>query len=411
MRVLLVNKFLERRGGVETYVLGLGDLLQGVGHDVQYFGMDGPNRIVGNDWGIYAPRIELRGSQGLGRAVDVARTIRSQENHDLMAELLERFQPDVVHFNNIHYHLTPSVIEAAAEYRSGADGPVFLVMTMHDYHCVVPCDGCMNNSSYEVCDSCLDGRYLRCAARGCTRGGRAKSIVAALESWYWHRRGTYRLLGRVVCPSLCMKGRFDQSPDFAGSTVHLPNFTSVERTRAAEKGGYVLYFGAYNRDKGVGTLLSVARRHPEIPFVFAGRGPLAGEMRGIPNVRDLGFLEGERLRDVVARASLAVVPSEWFENSPFTVLEALSAGTPVLGSDAGGIPELVEDGVTGELFRFRDEGDLERRLVALWNDPARLDRYSRGCASFEPMSPARYVAEIERAYAAAARIETEALPG
>lgn len=403
MRILMVNKFLGRRGGVETYVLGLGELLSNAGHEVQHFGMDGEERLVGNDWGIYAPDMELGGRQGAARLLDVSRTVRSRENAGLMARLLEAYRPDAVHFNNLHYHLTPSVIEAAASYRARAGRPVALVMTMHDYHCVVPCDGCMDNSSYEVCDRCLDGRYLRCAVRGCTRGGRAKSAVAAIESAYWHRRGTYRLLGRVVCPSLCMKEKFDRCPDFAGRTVHLPNFTGVERTSAPEKGGYVLYFGAYNRDKGVATLLDVAKRHPEIPFAFAGRGPLAGEMEGAPNVRDLGFLEGGALREVVARATLVAVPSECLENSPFAVLEALSAGTPVLGADAGGIPELVDDGVTGELFRFRDEDDLERRLVALWNDPGRLARYAANCASFEPMSPGRYVEEIGRVYAEAAR--------
>jgi glycosyltransferase involved in cell wall biosynthesis len=199
-----------------------------------------------------------------------------------------------------------------------------------------------------------------------------------------------------------MKRAFDRSPDFAGKTVHLPNFTAAERTAPAEKGRYVLYFGSYGREKGVETLLWVARRHPDIPFVFAGSGPLAGSMRGLPNVRDLGYLGGEELRGVVARASLAVVPSECPENSPFAVLEALSAGTPVLGARAGGIPELVADGVTGELFGFRDASDLERRLVSLWGDPGRLARYAEGCASFDPMSPARYLGEIECVYEEAA---------
>ena len=407
MKILMVNKYLRRRGGVETYVLNLGALLKENGHEVQYFGMDGEDRLVGNDWGIYAPDMELSGHQGCSRLFDVPSTVNSRENANLISQLLEAFRPDVIHFNNVHYHLTPSVIEAAAAFRARARRPVSLVMTMHDYHLVVPCDGCMDNSSYEVCDRCLDGHYLRCALRGCTRGGRAKSVVAALESTYWHCKGTYRYLSRIVCPSLCMKRKFDRSPDFIGRTVHLPNFTSINRRKTAEKGRYVLYFGAYSRDKGVCTLLSVAQRHPDILFLFAGSGSLAESMRGIPNVRDLGFLEGDVLDSIVSQASLVVVPSEWLENSPFTVLEALSAGTPVLGANAGGIPELVDDGVTGELFRFRDESDLERRLVALWNDPAKLSRYSENCVSFEPMSPSHYVDEIERVYVEAARVGAE----
>ena len=397
MKILQVSKFLVRRGGVETYLLDLGAILEGAGNDVQYFGLDDPKKVVGNRWDIYAPAMELGGKQGLGRVKDVARTIESAENGRRMTDLLDAFRPDVVHLNNIHYHLTPSVIEAAVGYKARAGKPVGVVMTMHDYHSAAPCDGCMNNRSYEICDECLDGGFWRCAARGCTRGGRAKSLVATAEAYHWKRRRVYAGLDAVICPSDYMKRKFDRVPEFADRTVHLPNFTNLER-RAYEKGRYVLYFGAYNRDKGVGTLLEVAKSHPEIAFKFAGRGPLAPSMRGIPNVEDLGFNTGDALREIVGRATLTAIPSECLENSPFAVLEALCSGTPVLGACIGGIPELIDEGVTGELFAFRDPRDLEKKLVSLWNDPERCARYAANCASFEPMSRARYLDELMGIY-------------
>lgn len=402
MKILQVSKFLVRRGGAETYLFDLGSLLEEAGNDVQYFGMDDPQKVVGNRYGIYAPAIELGGSQGLERIADVARTIESKEAAARMRELLCAFEPDVVHFNNIHYHLTPSVIVAADEWRRTAGKPITLVMTMHDYHSIVPCDGCMNNRTYEICDACLDGRYWRCASRGCTRGGRAKSIVASMEAEHWARRHVWRRLDAVVCPSAFMKDKFDRVADFRGRTVHLPNFTNLER-RVYEKDRYILYFGAYNRDKGVGTLLEIARKHPEIEFKFAGRGPLAASMSGLINVDDLGFNSGEALRAIVGRATLAVMPSEWPENSPFAVIEALCSGTPVLGARVGGIPELIEEGVTGELFEFRNQADLERKLVSLWNDQERCARYAVNCASFDPMSGDEYVKRITEIYETAAQ--------
>lgn len=406
MKILQVSKFLVRRGGVETYLLDLGALLEGAGHDVQYFGMDDPAKVVGNRYNIYAPGMELSGRQGLERVKDVSRSIDSAENGKRMSELLDAFQPDVVHFNNIHYHLTPSVIEAAAEYRAKAGHPVALVMTMHDYHSVVPCDGCMNNKSYEICDSCLDGHFVRCAVRGCTRGGRAKSLVATAEAYHWKRRHAYGKLDAVICPSNYMKQKFDRVADFAGRTLHLPNFTNLER-RTYEKSRYVLYFGAYNRDKGVGTLLEVAKKHPEIEFKFAGKGLLAPSMQGLPNVEDLGFNTGDSLREIVGRGTLTAMPSECLENSPFAVLEALCSGTPVLGARIGGIPELISNGVTGELFEFRNPIDLEAKLVSLWNDPERCARYAANCATFEPMSPERYLNELTGVYEDAMKREPE----
>jgi glycosyltransferase involved in cell wall biosynthesis len=409
MKILQVSKFLVRRGGVETYLIDLGQLLKSVGHEVEYFGMDDAERVVGNRYGIYAPPIEFGGNQGLSRIADVRRTIDSKAAADAMARILLEFQPDVVHLNNIHYHLTPSVIEAAYAYKASAGRPIGIVMTMHDYHSIVPCDGCMNNRTYEICDKCLDGRYWRCAIRGCTRGGRAKSAVASMEAAYWARKHVWAKLDCVICPSMYMKQEFDRVSDFTGRTVHLPNFSNLER-RTYEKERYVLYFGAYNRDKGVATLLEVAKRHPEIEFRFSGRGPLAPSMRSIPNVCDLGFNTGEKLHAIVGRAALVVVPSECLENSPFTVIEAFCAGTPVLGARIGGIPELVEDGVTGELFEFRNSADLERRLVSLWNDQEKCAHYAANCVRFEPMSGRHYLSELMSIYEkAAARPAEEAI--
>lgn len=405
MKILMVNKFLVRRGGVETYVIDLGGLLERAGHEVQYFGMDDPDRAVGNKWNMYAPRVELGGRQSAGRIKDVARMVDSTENALLMSALLHAFEPDVVHFNNIHYHLTPSVLESAFKYREATQKQVSVVMTMHDYHTIVPCDGCMNVRTYEVCDECLDGRFIRCAFRGCVRGGRAKSVVAALEAGYWASKHVYRGLDSIVCPSAFMKDQFDKIEGFQRYTVHLPNFANLER-KTSRKERYVLYFGAYNRDKGVGTLLEIARRHPDIRFKFAGRGSLSSVMKGISNVEDLGFRTGEGLRDVVRKAALAVVPSECLENSPFTVLEALCCGTPVLGANVGGIPELVSDGLTGELFEFRNPNDLEGKLVSLWSDPDRLACYASNCASFDPMSPERYLRELMAVYSGTLEVHT-----
>ena len=400
MRVLLVSKFLERRGGVETYLYDLGRMLSERGIEVQFFGMDTKGRELGNKYGLYASPIELGGSQGLKKVKDIGRTISSPDNARALSELLGKFEPDVVHFNNIHYHLTPSTIEAAHQYKRGSSEPVGIVMTMHDYHSLLPCDGCLSNSTYEVCDQCIDRRFARCALRGCTRGGRAKSIVATAEAMYWNHRHVYRLLDRVICPSSYMKRKFDMVDDFAGRTVHLTNFCNMKRSRSV-KSDYVLYFGAYHRDKGVATLLDIAERHPEIKFKCAGQGPLAERMRDIPNVEDLGFNSGEALRRIVGAARLCVVPSEVVENSPFVVLEALCASTPVLGARIGGIPELVNEGVTGELFEFRNAEDFERRLVSLMADPERLDRYAESCASFEPMSQQRYCELLMDVYAEA----------
>ena len=147
-----------------------------------------------------------------------------------------------------------------------------------------------------------------------------------------------------------------------------------------EKQDYVLYFGRFSREKGIDTLLKAARALPEIPFVFAGTGPLEGEIAGIPNIKNLGFQRGQALETLIRQARFSVYPSQWYENCPFSVMESQLYGTPVLGADIGGIPELIEPGRTGELFESGNAAKLTEKIRQLWEDRDLTDGYSKNCA-------------------------------
>lgn len=133
--------------------------------------------------------------------------------------------------------------------------------------------------------------------------------------------------------------------------------------------------------------MEAAKELPEIPFVFAGSGPLEGELEKIPNVTNVGFQTGEALELLIRQARLTVLPSECYENCPFTVLESISYGTPVLGADIGGIPELIEVGRTGELFESGNLEELKTRLVQQYFDSGKYFLHEKNT---EMMSVERY---------------------
>ena len=143
----------------------------------------------------------------------------------------------------------------------------------------------------------------------------------------------------------------------------------MEPVKEAEKkkGSYVLYFGRYSEEKGIRTLLQVCRELPQIPFVFAGGGPLEALTEGIPNVKNMGFLSQEQLDPVIRGARFSICPSECNENCPFSIIESMMHKTPVLGSDRGGIPELIETGHTGWLFSAGEKEKLKDSIVRIWN--------------------------------------------
>ena len=91
----------------------------------------------------------------------------------------------------------------------------------------------------------------------------------------------------------------------------------------------------------MGSLISAVKNLPEIPFVFAGSGPMEAEFKGIDNIENRGFMSGEALHTLIRQAKFSIYPSEWYENCPFAVMESISYGTPVVGANIGGIPELL----------------------------------------------------------------------
>ena len=146
---------------------------------------------------------------------------------------------------------------------------------------------------------------------------------------------------------------------------------------------YVLFFGRFSKEKGINTLLKVCKELPDVRFIFAGTGPLENEINEIPNIRNVGFQRGEALQMLIREARFSIYPSEWYENCPFSVMESQMYGTPVLGADIGGIPELIQTGRTGELFESGNAAVLKEKILKWWNNKALIDQYSHNCKDIQ----------------------------
>ena len=125
-------------------------------------------------------------------------------------------------------------------------------------------------------------------------------------------------------------------------------------------------------------------------FIFAGTGPLEDNIKRIKNIKNVGFQKGEVLEKIIREARFSIYPSEWYENCPFSVMESQMYGTPVLGANIGGIPELIQVGTTGELFESGNGKDLKMKIQKLWGDKELCAEYSaRTLASIPSMSITR----------------------
>lgn len=409
MKILMVNKFLHPNGGSETYIFQLGEELQARGHEVQYFGMEHAGRVVGNRVQQYTQDMDFHTGK-VKKLLYPFKILYSLEAKRKLTAVLRDMKPDVVHLNNINFQLTPSVIYAVRAYGKRAGRKVKIVYTAHDYQWVCPNHMMRIPATGKICFACREGHFFSCAKNRCIHGSFAKSLLGALEGKIYHRLRTYGMVDVIICPSAFMKRQLDTDPILAEKTVMMHNFvekaaagrgeeSAVRDAERREKGvqtaaDYVLYFGRFSEEKGIATLLKACQALPEIPFVFAGTGPLEAMVEQAENVENKGFVTGAALGKLIAGARFSVYPSEWYENCPFSVMESQIYGTPVLVSDLGGAPELVQAGATGELFRGGDVEELTAHIRELWEDPERCRRYRDNCREVKFDTVGEYCSKI-----------------
>ncbi len=358
MKILLANKFYYRRGGDCIYMLNLEQLLKAHGHEVAVFAMDFPENLE-TPWKKYFP-------SNMSKLKVFTRPFGDTETRKKFTHLLEDFKPDVVHLNNIHTQLSPIIGEIA--HQKG----MRVVWTLHDYKLLCPRYDCIRGG--ENCELCFGDNANKkdCLKYSCMKGGKLGSWIGYREAVKWNGA---RLQGNTdvfICPSKFMAGKMAQGGFDSKKLVPLRNFIDVEKCESdnQRKGDYYCYVGRLSHEKGVQTLIEAANQLP-YKLVVIGGGPLMDECKAKAkdNIEFVGFKQWNEIKTLVGGTRFSVIPSEWYENNPLSVIEAECLGTPVLGARIGGIPELIEEGKTGMTFTSKDVADLKDKIQKMWDTP------------------------------------------
>lgn len=374
MRVLLANKFLYPKGGAERAVLSLGDALRRRGHAVAWFGMADPrNTISGPDVELVPARDYH--ATGPRRWRDAAAMLYSLEARRRFAALLDRFRPEVVHVHNIYHQLTPAILDAAR--RRGT--PV--VMTVHDYKLVCPRYDMLREG--RPCDACVEAGPRACWRYRCAGGSSLGSLLLYAEAVLHRWLKSYDAVRLFLVPSRFLEGTLRRARFDPRRLRHLPNGVAIAPADGAAQAGRCVYAGRLSPEKGVETLVRAASAVRGLELVLCGDGPLREPLAAFaaraPAGRIVfrGHLEPAALQAEIAAASFVAVPSEWYENAPFAVLEAMADGRAVLASNLGGLPELVEDGITGVLLPPGDVARWQAALAAAASSPASMQELGK----------------------------------
>lgn len=407
MRVLHVNKFLYRRGGAEGYLLDVAQLQRASGDEVAYFGMSHPENPPSLRYAAhFPPLVELdpppRGLAARGAAS--ARMLWSPASRRGLSRVIADFRPDVVHLHNIYHQLSPSVL--AAVRRAG----VPCVLTLHDYKLACPSYQLLDRG--RLCDACVRSGPLMAARRRCKDGSLAASTLLAVESWLHRRLGAYDPVRLFLSPSRFLADVMRRAGVYPERIRVLNNFVDASQVAVKETpGGGVVAAGRLSPEKGFDTLIEAAARLPAgVSVEIAGDGPARSALQELARrrapgrVRFHGRLDKDRLQTLLRAAAVVAVPSRWQENQPMAVLEAFACGVPVVGTELGGLPELIETGVDGQIVSAGDPAALAEALRVFVADPDRA--YAMGRAARAKVerdfAPRAHLDGLRAAYRAAA---------
>jgi glycosyltransferase involved in cell wall biosynthesis len=342
VKILQVHNYYQQRGGEDEVYAAECELLRQHGHTVEQF-------AVHND--------ALKNVSPVRMARD---TVWNPESHRAIAARLAEFRPDILHCHNTFPIVSPAAYYAAAKAR------VPVVQTVPNYRLICPAATLTRQG--RICEDCM-GKAIPYPGvlHACYRHNRlATAAVASLLTVHralgtWRRNVSVYLVPTAFLKEKLVAGGFD-----ASQIEVKPNFLPYDPGEGSGDGGYALFAGRLATEKGLGTLLEAWKLIPELPLQIAGDGPLRerieAQAKNLPNVTVLGFQNREQLLGRMKRAALLVVPSEWYEGFPMTVVEAMACGTPVVASDLGSLREIVVDGVTGTRFAPGDARALEQAV-------------------------------------------------
>ena len=388
MKVFQIHAFYRDRGGECVVVEEERKLLRERGVQVVPFYRDN-SEVRGKDILIGLSKLWAGGSP---------RSVLAD-----LESLVAREQPDVAHVHNVFPFIGPGI------YRRLNELGVPVVQTVHNFRFL--CPNGLYFTAGRICEACRPPDFSNAIRGKCVR---ANLLMSAIYARAIRKMWLDGVPARGIAKYVALNGFYAKKLVQAGvpeeKVMVIGNFVSEIAERPVRKDGYLLFIGRLSREKGVETLLKAFARVRTGVLRIAGDGPMRARLLALveenglgERVEFLGYVSGKEKEALVRRARCIVVPSECYENFPMSAIEAWAQGTPVIGTDLGGLGELVSRSRAGLSFPRGDVPALAECMDRVFRDDRLV--MDMGCAGIDFVrrhySPQRHYEDILRVYESA----------
>ena len=372
MKLLVVNKFYFLSGGAERYIFELNKVLEKNGCTVIPFSMKDDRNFPSEYSHYFVSNIDFKNKLStFDKLKSIPRILYSFESKGKILKLIADFKPDLAHVHNIAHQISPSILPVLK--KQG----IPIVQTLHDFKLV--CPSYLFHNHGKTCEKCKGDKFYNVFMDRCIKDSFSGSFLIAVEMYFHKIINVYDNIDVFITPSLFMKNKLEEFGANPKKLIHIPNFVSAESFSPNYSfEDYIVYFGRLSEEKGVMTLLKAMDKSWKFKLLIVGEGILRQDLekyveeKKLNNVIFTGYKKEKELKDLIKNAMFTVIPSECYENCPMSVLESFAMGKPVIGSNIGGIPELINEEVDGLLFEPGNAMDLRDKMLYLSNNPGKI---------------------------------------
>jgi len=371
MNILVANWTWYPSGGDWTYVDSICKLYESKGHNIIPFSVHNEKNfstkyekyfLDGINYKKYYKGFNVKSLFEL-----FTKSIYSVEAKKKLRHLLSENKVDIVQLNNINNYHTPSIIPVLKKEK------IPIVWRILDYKLICPNNTFLNGD--KVCEACFKHKYYHCALNKCKKKSFFASALMAFESYFYYLLPYYKKVDMFLFQSEFTRDLFVKYGFDKNRTHIIENPYNYQSTEPQYNGkDYILYFGRISKEKGILTLINAMKLIPEIKLKIVGDGPESKEYseyvskNAISNVSFLGPKWNKELEPIIKDCKFVIVPSEWYEPSPYVALQSFSYGKPIIASNMGGLNDLVKNNYNGILYKSGNKEQLSTSIKELFYD-------------------------------------------
>lgn len=375
MNILVANWTWFPSGGDWTYIESICKLYESKGHKIIPFSVNNSRNFHSEYNNFFINSVEynkMYDKLSISSAINtIQKSVYSFEAKKKLQLLLKETKVDVAQLHNISSYHTPSIIPVL----NNAKIPI--VWRILDYRLICPNSTFLSNG--KICEKCYKHKYYNCITNKCKKNSVLASTLFAIESYSFYLGQYKNLVDIFLFQSEFTRDMFVKYGFDIKKTKIIENSFDYSNINPNYKGEeYILYFGRISQEKGIKTLIDSMKQLPNIKLKIVGDGPEYKNYvnyvnsSGLNNISFLGPLWGKDLEPIISNCEFVIVPSEWYEPSPYVVLQSFAYGKPVIASKIGGLQDLIVNDINGILFNYGDTKCLASTINLLMNNKSHI---------------------------------------